>query len=127
VKSIAVQCALTYSAEDVEKKLKEQKIVLTSKMESLYFHHKKEMNMYRFAENERSLKNLKALKDNDDLEVDNQETKFEPIEAHIFEELDAFDLKNEVKQIMIGKIDQIKKGFRVELQRSIDESNRLKA
>jgi hypothetical protein len=46
--------------------LKIQKKVLTSKMESLYLDHKKEMQIYRFAEQERSVKTLKSLVKIDD-------------------------------------------------------------
>ena len=51
------------------------------------------MNIYRFAENERALKQKKELAiKNDENDIENIESKFEPVESRFFEELDAFNL-----------------------------------
>jgi hypothetical protein len=49
-------------------------------MESVYFNHKKEMNIYRFAENERAIKTMKSLvKIDEDTEMVDGKIKFDPI------------------------------------------------
>ena len=81
-------------------------------MESLYLDHKKEMQIYRFAEQERSVKTLKSLvKIDDDFDLVDGKIQFDPIETHIFDDLDAFDLNSEVKLIIKDKVNQIKKIF----------------
>ena len=92
-------------------------------MESLYLNHKKEMQIYRFAETERTVKKLKSLaKQDDDVELQDGKIQFEPIETHIFDDLDAFDLNTEVKLIINEKVGQIRKHFQVELARSLEEA-----
>ena len=53
--------------------------------------------------------------------------QFGSFETHIFDELDAFDLNNEVKLIIKGKLDAIRKNLKIEMTKSIEEAKRLRA
>lgn len=104
--NIAVQCRLDGTVDDLKQQLQNQKKVLTSKLENLYFDHKKEMQIYRFAENERAMKKSFSLRKLDeDTEVAGGKIKFDHIEVHIFEELSAFDLNSEVRGIIKAQIE----------------------
>ena len=97
-------------------------------MESLYLDHKKEMHIYRFAENERSVKTLKSLaKIDKDTDIVDGKIQFEQIETHIFDDLSAFDLNDEVKFVIKGKLELIKKNLQIELAKSKEEAKRLRA